>query len=263
MSMNALTNSAAARWTNIKFGLQALPKQLRYTFSLRENIRDLTALTKTSRIMMGLMLSATVVAFILVQNFGFIGWISLITGIATVMNLILVDQGRLTNYSWGVLGCAVWLIVALNNHLIGDIASQSFYFVMQFVGISVWHKNKGRDNTVQAKKLSAKNAVLYLIMTFVIYGIVLGISHSLHGAQIYLDATLLPLGIIGQVLMTYGYRSQWIAWIVLDVINVIIWTRALQADPSAGATSMLALQIMMLINSFYGQYMWLKKSQTA
>ena len=95
-------------------------------------------------------------------------------------------------------------------------------------------------------------------MTFVIYGIVLGISHSLHGAQIYLDATLLPLGIIGQVLMTYGYRSQWIAWIVLDVINVIIWTRALQADPSAGATSMLALQIMMLINSFYGQYMWLK-----
>lgn len=263
MSMNALTTSASTRWSNVKFGLRELPRQLRHTFGLRENIRDLKSLTRTSQIIMVLMLIATVVAFILGKNFAFIGWVSLVTGIATVINLILVDQGRLTNYSWGVLGCAVWLIVALNNHLIGDIASQSFYFVMQFVGISVWHHNKGADDAVQSKRLTPKNAALYIIMTFVIYGIVLYVSHSLHGAQIYLDATLLPLGIIGQVLMTYGYRSQWVAWIVLDIINVIIWTRAMQADPSAGATSMLALQIMMLINSFYGQYMWMKKSQKA
>ena len=32
-------------------------------------------------------------------------------------------------------------------------------------------------------------------------------------------------------------------------------------DGSAGATSMLVLQVIMLINAFYGQYMWFNQSK--
>ena len=49
------------------------------------------------------------------------------------------------------------------------------------------------------------------------------------GVQVRLDGTLLPLGIVGQILMTYGYRSQWVAWIILDVIKVVIWFNQLSA----------------------------------
>lgn len=259
--MNTLTGTVAQKWNHFKTGMILLPKQLQYTFSLKANLTDIQALTKTSRLLMGVMLLAMVVAFIFGDNFSPIGWISLITGISTVINLILVDQGRLTNYSWGMLSTVVWLIVALNNHLIGDIASQSFYFVMQFIGISVWHQNQSSRHVVESKKLSFQKGMAYFAMTIIIYGVVLFVSHSLHGSQIYLDATLLPLGIVGQILMTYGYRSQWIAWITLDIINVIIWARALSMDGSAGATSMLVLQVIMLINAFYGQYMWFNQSK--
>ena len=54
-----------------------------------------------------------------------------------MFNLILVDRGRLTNYLWGFIGCATWLIVAIMNHLVGDIFAQIFYVTMQFVGVWV------------------------------------------------------------------------------------------------------------------------------
>lgn len=62
----------------------------------------------------------------------------LISGLCIVFNLILVDRGRLTNYLWGFIGCATWLIVAIMNHLVGDIFAQIFYVTMQFVGVWVW-----------------------------------------------------------------------------------------------------------------------------
>ena len=71
--------------------------------------------------------------------------------------------------------------------------------------------------------------ILAVIATIVIYLIVVFVSSHTGGVQVRLDGTLLPLGIVGQILMTYGYRSQWVAWIILDVIKVVIWFNQLSA----------------------------------
>ncbi|MFT8425210.1 MAG: nicotinamide riboside transporter PnuC [Liquorilactobacillus sp.] len=227
-------------------------------FNLQRNILELKTLRRTTKIMMSIMLIATIISFIFGSDYTFSGWIGLITGIAVVLNLILVDQGRLTNYSWGVLGCIVWLIIAINNRLIGDIASQSFYLIMQFVGLYVWHsqiKKQTSNDELTSRSFSWLKGLFWLVVTFLIYFLVLFFSKKLNGTQIYLDATLLPLGIVGQVLMTYGYRSQWIAWIALDMVNIVIWYNQLQTV-SPASTSMFVLQIIMLINSLYGIYLW-------
>ncbi|WP_270198099.1 nicotinamide riboside transporter PnuC [Bifidobacterium pseudocatenulatum] len=72
-----------------------------------------------------------------------------------MFNLILVDRGRLTNYLWGFIGCATWLIVAIMNHLVGDIFSQIFYVTMQFVGVWVWRRQLDR----QEKKTSMRKSM--------------------------------------------------------------------------------------------------------
>ncbi|MBZ2405329.1 nicotinamide riboside transporter PnuC [Liquorilactobacillus hordei] len=227
-------------------------------FNLQRNILELKTLHKATKIIMSIMLIATIGSFIFGADYTFSGWVGLITGIAVVLNLILVDQGRLTNYSWGILGCVVWLIIAINNRLIGDIASQSFYLIMQFVGLYVWHHQINKQSNKEeltSRSFTWLNGLFWLVITFIIYFIVLFFSKKLNGTQIYLDASLLPLGIVGQVLMTYGYRSQWIAWITLDIVNIIIWYNQLQIV-SPASTSMFVLQIIMLINSLYGLYLW-------
>ena len=72
-----------------------------------------------------------------------------------MFNLILVDRGRLTNYLWGFIGCATWLIVVIMNHLVGDIFSQIFYVTMQFVGVWVWQRQLDR----QEKKTSMRKSM--------------------------------------------------------------------------------------------------------
>lgn len=248
---------------SIKKTIQVLPAQTLEALNPSKNITEIRTLKPHTKQLMTLMLLTTVVAFVLSKDFSLLGWIGLTTGIATVMNLILVDQGRFTNYSWGLLACVVWLIVALHNRLIGDIASQSFYFIMQFVGISVWHRqldNQGEHTELESKKLTVLQAIFWLVVAIATYGIVLFTSSKLNGTQIFLDATLLPLGIVGQILMTYGYRSQWVAWIALDIVNVIIWFNQLNAGGIAAA-SMFVLQIVMLLNAFYGAYLWFKPTE--
>lgn len=233
---------------------------LKEALSLKRNVNEVKTLKKTTKAMMIVMLLAEVIAFVFGKDYGFTGWIGLITGIATVMNLILVDQARITNYSWGILSCAVWLLVALNNRLIGDICSQTFYLVMQFFGISIWHRDMSKQKNqeeLEPKKIGWKKGLLIAVGTVILYFIVLATSKTLHGTQVYLDATLLPLGIVGQILMTYGYKSQWIAWIIDDAVNVAIWSVQL-AHGGAGAITMFALQVIMLLNAFYGMHMWFK-----
>lgn len=234
---------------------------MKETLSPRNNVHELVTLKVGTKSLLLVLLIAQAFAFIVGKDFSVMGWIGLVTGVATIINLVLVDQGRLTNYSWGLLSSAVWFVVALSNHLIGDIASQSFYFIMQFVGVYAWKRQleKQDDQTeIGSKKMTLSQKFGALVLTIVIYLAVLFVSHSLHGTQIYLDATLLPLGIVGQILMTYDYQSQWVAWISLDVVNVIIWFNQL-GNGGVSAMSMFVLQVIMLINAFYGAYQWSKK----
>lgn len=103
--------------------------------------------------------------------------------------------------------------------------------------------------------MSYKALIAVVIISIALYFLNVFISTKLNGNQILLDASLLPLGIVGQFLMTYDFREQWIFWVAIDVINVVIWSLQLSAGGSA-ALSMLVLQVIMLINAFYGTYRW-------
>ena len=238
--------------------ITSLPTAMRAVFSWQRGLNELKTLRRTTKLMMSTMLIVTIIGFILGRDYSLHSWIGLLTGITVVINLILVDQGRLTNYSWGIIACAAWLTTAITNRLIGDIASQSFYLIMQFVGITAWHRKMAAQpdaSELTGRKLSKLAGCAWFALAVLVYAIVLHFSKQLNGNQIYLDATLLPLGIVGSVLMVNGYRSQWVAWITLDVINVIIWFNQLKGF-SPAAASMLALQLVMLANALYGAYLW-------
>ncbi|MCJ7968759.1 MAG: nicotinamide riboside transporter PnuC [Lactococcus lactis] len=71
----------------------------------------------------------------------------------------------------------------------------------------------------------------------------------------------MPLAIVGQFLMTFGYRSQWIAWNIINIINIVIWYNQYLINGNSMALSMLILQIAMLFNSIYGWIIWFNKSK--
>jgi nicotinamide mononucleotide transporter PnuC len=238
--------------------MDTFKKGLKAVFNPKRDFEEIATLKSSEKLLMVLMLLASILAYYFSGDRSILG---LFTSIFTVLNLILIDRGRLTNYLWGILSCSVWLFVALENRLIGDIATQLFYFIMQFIGIYAWQKNLDADGQeeITPKKMTQKQSLVIAVITVILYFIMVYISKKANGNQVWLDSLILPMSIVAQILMTYGYRSQWLFWIVINIINVVIWAIQLHGGGNS-ALSMLVLNIMMLINSLYGLYVWYKHS---
>ena len=223
--------------------------------------QELGSLSHQDYVLLAILLVSQVIAFIFSGTFDTMSILSLIVGVVTIMNLILVNRGRLTNFTFGIIATVFWLIVAVQTRLVGDVFSQSYYLIMQFIGIYAWQKDmlSTHKAEVTPKKITMTRAIIAILGFAVLYGLVLLTSHHLGGQQIVLDATLLPLAIISQLLMTYGYRSQWIGWLLIDAINVIIWFNTWQSTGNS-VFGMFILQIAMLVNAVYGAYIWFNKN---
>ena len=74
---------------------------------------------------------------------------------------------------------------------------------------------------------------------------------SIGSNQAYLDAATNVMAIFAQLLMIWRFREQWIWWIVIDVICIIMWF-------NVGNWSMVAMYIAWTINAIYGWYNWSK-----
>ena len=223
--------------------------------------QELGSLSHQDYVLLAILLVSQVIAFIFSGTFDTMSILSLIVGVVTIMNLILVNRGRLTNFTFGIIATVFWLIVAVQTRLVGDVFSQSYYLIMQFIDIYAWQKDmlSTHKAEVTPKKITMTRAIIAILGFAVLYGLVLLTSHHLGGQQIVLDATLLPLAIISQLLMTYGYRSQWIGWLLIDAINVIIWFNTWQSTGNS-VFGMFILQIAMLVNAVYGAYIWFNKN---
>lgn len=236
---------------------------LKQVFSVKHISLELATMQLMDYLMLFVLFLAQTLVFVLTGIFDYFAILSFLTAVFTVMNLILVNRGRITNYFWGVLNTIFWIVVSIQSHLIGDVLSQSFYLVMQFVGIYFWQKNlneyKNNDGEIMSQKLKPLMMVVALLAFLIIYGIVLCTSSHLHGQQIWLDATLLPLGMISMILMAYAYRLQWLGWFIIDAINIVIWYNNWQISGNS-AISMFVLQIIMFLNCIYGTYLWFRQT---
>jgi len=236
----------------------SMPKNFLIAINPMTSVHDIINLKNSQKILLSLMLIIQGTAFYLGKDYTAVGIIGLVTGISTILNLILIDVMKLSNFFWGFISAGTWVIVSIHNGLLSDVATQSFFLVMQFVGIYAWSKSMGTDiDTLAPKELSKKKGILIAIAAVILYFVLVFTTKQLNGHQVWLDASLLPLNIVGQVLMTYGFKQQWIAWIMVDILAIVIWFNQLQTL-SPAAMSMLALNSIMLVNAVYGAILWFK-----
>ena len=70
------------------------------------------------------------------------------------------------------------------------------------------------------------------------------------GSSTLLDGTTTITTCAAQLLMILRYREQWLLWIVLNVLSILLWW---EENPS-----MRVMYIAYLVNSIYGFYNWTK-----
>ncbi|UUV47117.1 nicotinamide mononucleotide transporter [Bacillus phage vB_BanS-Thrax5] len=186
--------------------------------------------------------------------------LSLTASLTGMWCVLLVAKGKVSNYIFGVINTALYAYISYKSQLYGEFMLNAFYyFPIQFIGFYLWSKNKATDNVVKAKRLT-KKGWLYLVGTVAGVGILYGLFlHMIGSQQAGLDGFAVVLSLTAQLLMLKRYAEQWLLWIVVNILTIILWFNAFMAD--GNSITILVMWCMYLVNSTYGYIKWSKNAK--
>lgn len=186
------------------------------------------------------------------------GIISATTGVTCV---ICTAKGKLSAYIFGTVNTVLYALIAYNAKYYGDFQLNMFYYLpMQFYGFYVWHKNMNPETQeVIKKRMSNKNRLILTLVVVVgvlLYGTFL---KKLGGNLPYVDALSTVASIVAMIVSIRMYMEQWVIWIFVDVVTIIMWGTAFINGNDSIAT--LLMWIIYLLNAVFAYFKWKRESK--
>ncbi len=187
-------------------------------------------------------------------------WIGVVASLTGIWTVVLVAKGKISNYYFGIVNVLAYAYVAYNWKYYGEVMLNIGYFLpMQFVGLYLWRKNKvseKKKDDVKIFFLSNRARVVWGLVTVVGvigYGYVL---KGLGGSLPFIDSISTVLSVIAMILMAWMYMEQWILWIVVDIVSIIMWFVVLLSG--GNDIAVLLMWTAFLVNAVYGLVNWIK-----
>lgn len=191
----------------------------------------------------------------------FTGMAAAISGVICV---VLVAKGNILNYIFGIVNVSLYAYISFKAALYGDSALNALYYLpMQFIGWYSWMKGRGARGgvTILAKRMTKVERVILLAISTIALLIIAYLLDLAGDPQPLKDSATTVLSVIAMFLMVRRYMEQWVLWVVVNIISVIMWSVALSRGESHSAL-MVIMWLFYLANSINGWYTWLKLSKS-
>ncbi|PJG83547.1 nicotinamide riboside transporter PnuC [Caviibacterium pharyngocola] len=184
--------------------------------------------------------------------------LEVIAGISGILCVVFVGKGKISNYFFGLIFAYSYFYVSLDNKFYGEMTTTLYVYIpAQFIGYFLWKENMRNANseneTVIAKFLSVKGWAVLIAAVVIGSFAFISILKTTDGNSIGLDGVTTVLVIAAQLLMILRYSEQWILWIVINVLSIVLW---------AETPAMYLMYGAYLLNSLYGYYNWSKLAKT-
>ncbi|QOR12032.1 nicotinamide riboside transporter PnuC [Haemophilus parainfluenzae] len=194
-------------------------------------------------------LAAQIIAYVFMPD-SLLGMISGITGILCV---VLVSKGKISNYFFGLIFAYTYFYVSWGSNFLGEMNTALYVYIpSQFIGYFMWKQNMQSDNggeSVIAKALTPKGWAILLLSVAIGTLCFVQALRAAGGSSTELDGLTTIITVAAQLLMILRYREQWLLWIVLNVLSILLWK---------GQPAMYLMYSAYLLNSLYGYYNWTK-----
>ena len=193
---------------------------------------------------------------------GFIGLVSAMTG---MMCVVLVAKGKISNFLFGVINTATYAYISYGYGLYGEsMLNALFYLPTQFIGLWMWQRhrsvNKVRDEDIEIKRLSVKGWAIVVASVVVGAYAYMHVLMALDAQQVRIDSVAVVMSVVAQILLTLRYAEQWVLWILVNLLSIVLWVVTLSQSGGSDYT-MPVMWTAFLINSIYGWINWLKLQQ--
>ena len=211
-----------------------------------------------------------------------LSWIEAIGSLAGLLCIWLASLEKIVNYAFGLLNVTLFAIIFFQIQLYSSLLLQLFFFVANIYGWYAWSRqNSDHQQVLTIRWLPPLNAlswagvciVVIALMTWFINPVFafltrialtlmqqLGLNVVMPVLQPdafpFWDACMLVLSIVAMILMTRKYVENWILWLVVNLISVVIF--ALQ-----GVYAMALEYLILVAIALNGLWLWSKSARQA
>jgi len=170
-----------------------------------------------------------------------------------IANIILLTRRSIWNFPVGIAMVSLLGYVFFRAHLYSDTLTQLYFFVVQIIGWVAWLRHREPDGEVTVETSNPRELGLYIAGTAAT-ALSLGyfMSHILHAAFPYWDATVASASIVAQLMLTWRRIENWLWWIGANMISIVIY-------PLKGLYLTAALYAFMMSLSILGFLAWRRK----
>lgn len=185
------------------------------------------------------------------------GIVSATTGVICV---VCTGKGKLSAYIFGAVNTFLYAIIAFKARYYGEVMLNAFYyFPLQFYGFYVWSKNMN-PITKEVKKIRMNKKNRVVLFAFVgigtlVYGLILD---KMGGNLPYVDGLSTVVSVVAMIISIKMYMEQWMLWIIVDIVTVIMWGVAFINGNDSIAT--LLMWVIYLGNAIIMYFKWNKEA---
>ncbi len=202
---------------------------------------------------------ATIVVLSVYMGDTIIGILSATTGVVCV---VCVGKGKLSAYLFGAINAALYAYIAYSAKYYGEVMLNAlYYFPMQFYGFYVWSRNMNQETKEVNKRSMTKKKFLLILLAIAtatfLYGFIL---KKIGGALPFFDSFSTVASIIAMILTVKMFVEQWLIWILVDIITVIMWGLVIM-DNEIGGIATLLMWCIYLLNAIFMYLKWHKEAR--
>lgn len=209
-----------------------------------------------------------------------LSWIEAIGTVAGLLCIWLASREKIANYAFGLLNVTLFAVIFFQIQLYASLLLQLFFFVANIYGWYAWSRQTS-DNQLALKirwlplpkalGWGAGSVVAILLMTWWIdpvfafltrtavalmqgLGLNVVMPELQPDASPFWDSSMLVLSIVAMILMTRKYVENWLLWVVIDVISVVIFARQ-------GVYAMAVEYVILTLIALNGTWLWIKSAR--
>ena len=151
--------------------------------------------------------------------------IAVISAVCGILYTIIAGKGKISCYLFGITStfCYSWL--SYDNGLWGNLfLNMCYYLPMQIAGIFEWKKHlKKETKEIIKTTLTLKERIIFCLIAAAACTAAILLLYHLHDSSPVCDGITTVLSILGMYLTVKRCIEQWILWMIVNGLSMIMW----------------------------------------
>nr|WP_314427296.1 nicotinamide riboside transporter PnuC [uncultured Erwinia sp.] len=209
-----------------------------------------------------------------------LSWIEAIGTLAGLLCIWLASLEKIVNYAFGLLNVTLFAAIFFQIQLYASLLLQLFFFVANIYGWYAWSRQTSDNQQVlRIRWMPLPKALICAVVCVVAIGLMtvyidpvfafltrasvslmqgMGLNVVMPELQPdafpFWDSCMMVLSIAAMILMTRKYVENWLLWVVINIISVMIFARQ-------EVYAMALEYVILTVIALNGSWLWIKSAR--